>query len=142
MMAKTTGLRVLVVDDNKDAADSLSRLIQLWGHVVRTAYDESAVDLIPTFQPEAVLLDIGMPRMDGTHMARHIRQKSSSKGVLIVAVTGFHDETIRKLSREAGFDHYLVKPVDLSVLEKLLSIKLLEKQQLAAEVSGTEEIPK
>ena len=73
-----------------------------------------------------------MPRMDGTLMARHIRQKSVRADVLIVAVTGFHDETIRKLSREAGFDHYLVKPVDLSVLEKLLAKKLLEKQQQGA----------
>jgi len=138
MTKKTNALRVLVVDDNKDAADSLSRLVQLWGHVVRTAYDESAVQIATEFQPEAVLLDIGMPRMDGTHMVRHIRQQSQSKDVLIIAVTGFHDETIRKLSREAGFDHYLVKPVDLSVLEKLLGMKTVDKQQRPTAL-GTQE---
>jgi len=135
---RAKGLRVLVVDDNKDAADSLSRLLQLWGHTVRTAYDELAVDLVPEFQPEAVLLDIGMPRMDGHTMAQHIRQRSTIKDVLIIAVTGFHDDTVRKRAHDAGFDHYLVKPVDTTALQKLLAQKRMEKQQQAAGVPGKE----
>jgi CheY-like chemotaxis protein len=128
------GLRVLVVDDNKDAADSLSRLIHLWGHVVRTAYDESAINLVNEFQPEAVLLDIGMPRMDGHTMAQRIR--SSLHDILIVAVTGFHDETVKKRAQEAGFDHYLVKPVDMAALEKLLVQRLADRQQGTAGIAN------
>lgn len=121
-------MRVLVVDDNKDAADSLSRLVQLWGHEVQTAYDASAVSLVPTFQPDAILLDIGMPRMDGNTMARQMRQHEAARKMLIIAVTGYHDEATRGLSKEAGIDHYLIKPVDLTVLEKLLLMKLMEKR--------------
>jgi CheY-like chemotaxis protein len=129
MTESSLGLRVLVVDDNKDAADSLSRLMLLWGHEVRTAYDESALDLVTVFQPDVVLLDIGMPRMDGGTMAPRIRQRSNVAKLLIIAVTGFHDESTRKLSKEAGMDHYLVKPVDLSALEKLLTQKVAEKEK-------------
>jgi CheY-like chemotaxis protein len=135
---RAKGLRILVVDDNKDAADALSKLLQLWGHTVRTAYDELAVDLVPAFQPEAVLLDIGMPRMDGHTMAPQVRQRCANQGVLVIAVTGFHDEAVRKRSQEAGFDHYLVKPVDTNALKKLLDQKLLGKQQQAAGVPKKE----
>jgi CheY-like chemotaxis protein len=135
---RAKGLRVLVVDDNKDAADSLSRLLQLWGHTVRTGYDELAVDVAPAFQPEAVLLDIGMPRMDGHMMAREIRQRCSAKDVLIIAVTGFHDDAVRKRAQDAGFDHFLVKPVDTTALQKLLAQKLIEKQTQAAGVPRKE----
>jgi CheY-like chemotaxis protein len=121
-------LRVLVVDDNQDAADSLLRLIRLWGHEAQAAYDESAIDLMVEFQPDVVLLDIGMPRMDGPHMARHMRLLTKKKDLLIVAVTGYHDESIKKLSREAGIDQYLVKPIDLTVLDKLLAVKRLEQR--------------
>ena len=121
-------LRVLVVDDNKDAADSLSRLVQLWGHQVQTAYDGSAIGIVPTFQPDAVLLDIGMPRMDGNTMARAMRRHEAARRTLIIAVTGYHDEGTRESSKEAGIDHYLIKPVDLTVLEKLLLMKLMEKR--------------
>jgi DNA-binding response OmpR family regulator len=129
MMDSGQALRVLVVDDNKDAADSLGKLVQLWGHEVRTAYDASALDLVGTFQPDAVLLDIGMPRMDGNCMARRMREQGPSSNMLIVAVTGYHDEANRMLSKDAGVDHYLIKPVDLSVLEKLLVMKLMDKER-------------
>lgn len=121
-------LCVLVVDDNKDAADSMSKLVRLWGHEVQTAYDASAIELIPAFRPDVVLLDIGMPRMDGNTMARQMRKIDGANHMLIIAVTGYHDEASRLLSKSAGVDHYLIKPVDLSVLEKLLLMKLMEKR--------------
>ena len=128
MMNNLWPLRVLVVDDNQDAADSLSRLVSLWGHQSQSAYDETAIALMSSFQPDVVLLDIGMPRMDGNHMARHMRLQKPDDGLLIIAVSGYHDESIRRLAREAGVDHYLIKPVDLSVLEKLLLIKQQQKR--------------
>jgi CheY-like chemotaxis protein len=116
-----SNLRILVVDDNKDAADSLSRLVRLWGHDVTTAYDETALDLLSGFHPDVVLLDIAMPRMDGNAMAQVIRQRLDGRKLTIVAITGFHDELVRQRSREAGVDYYMVKPVDLAELQKLLA---------------------
>ena len=121
-------LRVLVIDDNKDAADSLSLLVKLWGHDVRTGYNGSAAALIPVFRPDVILLDIGLPKMDGNQMARKLRQQDDFKDTLVIAVTGYHDEANRILSKEAGIDHYLIKPVDPGVLEKLLLMKLLTKR--------------
>jgi DNA-binding response OmpR family regulator len=128
MNGSQQGLRVLVVDDNKDAADSLSKLVRLWGHEVRTGYDSSALETVSEFRPDAVLLDIGMPRMDGNSMARQMRQRADGDGMLIIAVTGYHDEANRMMSKDAGVDHYLIKPVDLSVLEKLLLMRLMERK--------------
>jgi CheY-like chemotaxis protein len=118
-------LRVFVVDDNRDAADSLAMLVQLWGHSVERDYDGSALQRIHEFQPDVILLDIGMPKMDGNLMTRTLRQDERFQQTLIIAVTGYHDEARQLFAREAGFDHYLIKPVDPSVLEKLLLMKLL-----------------
>ena len=130
MTANSKNLRILVVDDNQDGADSLARVIRLWGHDVHTAYDESAVDLATSLRPDVILLDVAMPRMDGHRVARSIRERSPAGGPLIIAITGFHDETSRQRAHDAGFDHYLIKPVDLTTLGKLLH----NKQQSGPEI--------
>jgi len=127
MTANKNNLRVLVVDDNRDAADSLAMLVKLWGHEVEIGYDGAAVARVPEFKPDVVLLDIGLPKLDGNKFAQQIRQWPESQATLVIAVTGFHDETRKSLSQAAGIDHYLIKPVDPGVLKKLLLIKLLEK---------------
>lgn len=128
MTANGHNLRVLVVDDNRDTADSLAILVGMWGHEVRTAYDGSAIHDVPKFQPDVIVLDIGMPKMDGNSVARQLRQQACYDATLIIAVTGYHDEARRMLSRDAGFDHYLIKPVDPRVLEKLLLLKAFTKR--------------
>lgn len=108
--------RVLVVDDNQDSADSLAILLRLRGHDVRTAYDgESALELEGVFRPALVFLDIGLPRKNGYDVAAELRALRG-KDVTIVAMTGFGQPEDRQRSREAGFDHHLVKPVDPNAL--------------------------
>jgi PAS domain S-box-containing protein len=112
--------RILVVDDNRDAVDRLGMLLKVMGHTVRTAYDVlEAVDAAATFKPEMVLLDIGLPRLNGYEAARRIRELADGKGVLLVALTGWGQEEDRRRSKEAGFDHHLVKPVDPAELQRL-----------------------
>jgi CheY-like chemotaxis protein len=113
--------KVLVVDDNIDAAMSLAMLLRIWGHQVRTADDgPAALDAAAEFQPDAVLLDIGLPGMDGYEVAQRLRQQPSTMQVLLIAVTGYGQDADRRRSREAGFDHHLVKPVDPETLRPLL----------------------
>ena len=122
-MAATRGkLRVLVVDDNRDAADTLTKLVKVWGYEVQAAYDASALDLVPTIEPDVILLDIAMPKVDGIRVARAIRELRNADEILLIAVTGYHDEARRTLATEAGVDHYLIKPVDPSVIQKLLEM--------------------
>jgi PAS domain S-box-containing protein len=113
--------RVLVVDDNADAVASLALLLRLAGHEVRTAGDgPAALELAPRFRPEAVLLDIGLPGMDGYEVARRLRALPELKDVLLMALTGYGQEEDRRRAREAGFDHYLTKPVEPAALQRLL----------------------
>jgi CheY-like chemotaxis protein len=120
--------RVLVVDDNPDAADSLALLLRLAGQDVRTAYDgHRALLQAREFLPDLVLLDIGMPGMDGYEVARRLRSEARLQGARVVAVTGWGQEEDRRRSTEAGFDHHLVKPVDSMALERLLAGLLREK---------------
>ncbi len=113
--------RILIVDDNRDNAESLARLLQLMGYETAIAYDGvSAVDSAETFRPFAVLLDLGLPGLDGYEVARRIRAQSWGKDVTLVAATGWGSADDRRRSREAGFDHHMVKPVDLDELAKLL----------------------
>ncbi len=108
--------RVLVVDDNADAADSLAMLLQVRGDEVRVAYDgEEALAAELDFHPEVVLLDIGMPKLSGYEVARRIRD-ARGPGVLIVAITGWGQDEDRQRAREAGFDHHFTKPVDYAAL--------------------------
>ena len=113
--------RVLVVDDNVDAAVSLGMLLKLSGHEVRLAYDGlAALQQAIDFRPELVLLDIGMPGMDGYEVCRHFRQNADIRNVTIIALTGWGQEEDRQHAREAGFDLHIVKPVEPSVLQRLI----------------------
>jgi signal transduction histidine kinase/ActR/RegA family two-component response regulator len=113
--------RVLVVDDNRDAADSLRVLLELLGAQVRVAYDgPAALEAVSADEPEVVLLDIGMPGMNGYEVARHIRQRPEWQDVTLIALTGWGQEKDRRDSEAAGFDHHLIKPVDIDALQSLL----------------------
>ena len=113
--------RILVVDDNEDAAESLAMLLRRDGSEVRTVYDGlEAVAAAQSFEPEVVLLDIGLPSLDGYDAARRIRQQPRGKSMTLIAVTGWGQEHDRRRSREAGFDAHLVKPVDYTVVTRLL----------------------
>ena len=113
-------LKILVVDDNRDAAESLSLLLELKGHDVRRAYDgEDAVQLAEHFRPQMVLLDLGMPKMNGYEACRRIRDHPWGAQMALIAVTGWGQEDDRHKSTAAGFDGHLVKPVDPDTLEDL-----------------------
>lgn len=113
--------RILVVDDNRDSADSLAMLLQLQGHDVEAVYDGlSAVHAAERFTPDLVLLDRGLPVLDGIEACRRIREKSWGRNMVIVALTGWGQEEDRRRSREAGFDEHLVKPVSNDALLNLL----------------------
>jgi CheY-like chemotaxis protein len=115
-------LRVLVADDNCDGADILSMILKLWGHGVCVAYAGSAaLQLAFAYQPDVLLLDVAMPRLSGYDLARRIRREACFEDALLIAVTGYADQAHRLLGEAAGFDHYLVKPFEVSDLEKLLS---------------------
>ncbi len=111
-------LRVLVVEDNVDTADSLSLLLRLFGHEVLVARTgPTALEVASGFKPDVVLLDIGLPGMDGYHVAQRLRERPEFKTVMICALTGYTpSEADRQRYPEAGFDHYFVKPLDLEVL--------------------------
>jgi PAS domain S-box-containing protein len=114
--------RVLVVDDNVDTAKGLARLLRLVGHQVRVAHTgPEAIEAAREFRPEVVLLDIGLPGMDGYRVARTLRGEEFASDTTIVAVSGYGQEEDRRKSREAGFDHHMVKPVDLDDLLALLA---------------------
>lgn len=113
--------RILVVDDNQDSAQSMAMLLEMMGHDVRTAFDGvEAVERAEQFQPNLILMDIGMPRLDGREATRRIRAQSWGKSMMIIALTGWGQENDRLASRQAGCDGHLVKPVRLPELEKLL----------------------
>jgi PAS domain S-box-containing protein len=117
-----SGLRILVVDDNEDAADSLAMLLRLRGHDVAVANDgPSALEMAAASVPNLVLLDIGMPGMDGCEVARRIRKHPALGGVVLAALTGWGQKDDRRRTADAGFDHHLVKPVELDVLATLLA---------------------
>lgn len=112
--------RVLVVDDNRDAAESLGRLLKLLGADVCVVNDgPSALELLRTYRPTVVLLDIGMPGMDGYEVARRIRQRSEGRDLMLIALTGWGQEEDRQRTSQAGFDHHLIKPADMRTLESL-----------------------
>ena len=116
------GLRVLVVEDNVDAAESLSALLRLWGHEVTMVHDGlSAIDAAHDHHPEVVLLDIGLPGLDGYQVAKRLREDEELDGALLVAMTGYGQPDDRRRSREAGIHHHFVKPVEPFVLRTLLS---------------------
>jgi two-component system CheB/CheR fusion protein len=115
--------RVLIADDNRDAADSLGSILRVLGHDVRIAYDGvAALEVADEFHPDVVLLDIGMPRLDGYETVQQIAARSWAKGTLRVALTGWGQSSDRERARAAGFHRHLVKPVDPEVLTEILSL--------------------
>ena len=113
--------RLLVVDDNRDAADSIALLLRMLGAEVRVAYGGSeALSALEDFDPSAILLDIGMPGMDGHEVARRVRQLPGHRGVTLIALTGWGQKEDVVQTQESGFDYHLIKPLDLKTLEKLL----------------------
>jgi PAS domain S-box-containing protein len=122
--------KVLVVDDSVDTADSLAMLLSLDGYEVRTAHDGiAALSAAREFAPEVVLMDIGLPGADGYEVAQRIRGEESLHDVLLIAMTGYGEEEARARSRQAGFDHHLVKPVDVSELKALLAPRVARRGQ-------------
>jgi len=116
------GCRILVVDDNRDSANSLALMLRLVGADVQVAYDgRSALEAIKICRPSVILMDLGMPGMDGCEVARQIRQDPQHTGLTLIALTGWGQEGDRRRSQAAGFDHHLVKPVELSALQVLLA---------------------
>ena len=114
-------LRVLVIDDNVDAADSFSMLLKSMGHNVRTVYDGPAgIAKAQEFSPDVVMLDIGMPVMSGYDVARALR--GGAADYVLVAVTGWGHEAAKRQAREAGFAHHLVKPISESAIIELLAM--------------------
>jgi PAS domain S-box-containing protein len=114
-------LRILVADDNVDAATMLAELLQLSGHVVRVVHDgRDALGAAQTFQPDVALLDIGMPGMNGYELAAALRGSDGGRRAILVAVTGWGTQDDRERARVAGFDHHLTKPVDLAALNRLM----------------------
>ena len=114
--------RILVVDDNRDSASTLAILLRLMGNVTKTANDGvEAVEAASDFRPDVVLLDIGLPILDGYEACRRIRQQPGGAEMVMVAVTGWGQGEDRARSSEAGFDHHLVKPVDQATLAEILA---------------------
>ena len=117
-----TQRRVLIVDDNRDSADSLAMLMQITNNEAYLAHDgEEAVAAVEKYRPEVVLLDIGLPKIDGHEVCRRVRKEPWGKDIVIIALTGWGQEDDRRKSQEAGFDGHLVKPVDYEKLLELLA---------------------
>jgi CheY-like chemotaxis protein len=129
MNTVTSRLRVLVVDDSEDTAESLCLLASLWGHEARFARDgPDALRQAEDFRPDVVLLDIGMPGMSGYKVARALRRTPGLEEVLLVATTGYGSRTDRQQAVEAGFDHHLLKPYSPEDLERLLAETASDRQ--------------
>jgi CheY-like chemotaxis protein len=119
----------MIVEDHPDTAATLQTLISLDGHEVELARDGfAALDLAPKFKPDVALVDIGLPGMDGFEIARRLRQLECGRRCLLVAVTGYGQERDRRLALEAGFDHHLVKPVNVQVLADVIASRQREPE--------------
>ena len=114
--------RILVVDDNPDAALSLAMMLSMMGHDTRTAHDgEEAVTTAEAFRPQVVLLDIGLPKLNGYEVAQRIRQQEWGTSMFLVAVTGWGQDEDRRRSEEVGMNLHMVKPVEPSALDRMLA---------------------
>jgi CheY-like chemotaxis protein len=133
--------RVLVVDDNQDAADTFSWILERWGYDVRVAYDGvNGLETAIRHRPHCLFMDIGMPRMTGYELARQVRSQPGLDRAKLIALTAYSDENHLRLAEEAGFDYHLVKPADLADVERLLTMlqdvfKLVEKTEELAQQS-------
>lgn len=114
--------RILVVDDNRDAAHSLALLLQLRGHETQTAFDGfEAVEAAARFEPDVVLLDIGLPKLDGYGACVRIREQAGKRRVVMIALTGWGQDEDRERSARAGFDAHLIKPLDHATFDRVLA---------------------
>jgi len=119
--AVATGLKILVVDDNVDAASMFAMLFQIEGHDVRTAFNGAdAIESARGFTPDAVFLDISLPDMNGYRVAEQLRLMPALGKAMLVAMTGYSDDDGQDRSRKAGFDHHVVKPADHELVKSLL----------------------
>ena len=115
-------VRILVVDDNPDAALSLAMMLSMMGHDTRTAHDgEAAVTTAEAFRPQVVLLDIGLPKLNGYEVAQRIRQQEWGTSMFLVAVTGWGQDEDRRRSEDVGMNLHMVKPVEPSALDRMLA---------------------
>jgi len=113
---------VLIVDDNHDAALTMSLVIRRRGHTVEVAHDGlEALEKLPVFRPDIVLMDIGMPHLNGYDACARMRVLPEGKGITIVALSGWGQDEDRRRSEEAGFDQHIVKPVDRATLERVIA---------------------
>jgi CheY-like chemotaxis protein len=114
------GLRILVAEDHRDTADSLSMLLERHGHVVRVARDgRAAVRSFADFQPDVALIDIGLPMLDGYQVARELRKEETGRRAILVALSGYGRAEDKSAAKDAGFDHHMTKPVDIRALTRL-----------------------
>jgi two-component system, OmpR family, response regulator len=135
--AAKQGLRVLVVDDNRDAANTLTVLLNMWGYECRVSYDgANALETARDYRPDCLLLDIDMPGMDGCTVAHRLRQEPDLAHVKLVALTAYSDEKHARRIQEAGFNHHVVKPADIDELQRLLRMM----EQVLRLTSQTEEL--
>ena len=127
--SSSASLRLLVVDDNVDAADSLAMLLRLGGHEVQVAYTgPTAVQAALNNRPHVVLLDIGLPGMNGYEVAKRLCEQAEMQKAVLIAMTGYGQESDKERARESGFDHHMVKPVDPTQLQNLLAL-LVEQER-------------
>jgi CheY-like chemotaxis protein len=128
MGSQLQAARVLIVDDHVDSADSLATLLRLWGHDAHVAYNgRDALAKASRFVPDVIFLDLAMPAMDGLAVAAEIVALPELKNVRLIAVTGMTDLGYRLRAQQAGIGEYLLKPVDLDVLRKLLTQRVLDR---------------
>ncbi len=137
----TWPLRVLVVDDDRDTADSFATLLKMWGYYPLVAYRSAdALELSRDQQPDVVLLDIGLPGIDGYEVARRVRRQPGMAGAFLIAVTGYGQPGDHRVSRAAGFDLHLVKPVEPEELRGLLA-GARARPEAAGEPAGRMNLP-
>ena len=114
--------RILIVDDNRDAADTMAVMLETMGHETRTVYDgRGGLKLAADYRPDVVLLDIGLPEINGYEVARQIREQPWGKEIVLIALTGWGKEEDKRRAADAGFDYHLTKPADVGRLETLIA---------------------
>ena len=124
--AGQAALRILAVDDNRDIAEGLAQVLSMWGHTVRTAPDgATALEVAGSFGPEVVLLDLGLPKLDGLEVARRLLGAGGPPPSLLISMSGFGQEQARRQSKRAGFHHHLTKPIDMDSLRAMLAVGAL-----------------
>jgi CheY-like chemotaxis protein len=120
--AQAHPIRVLIVDDSKDSAKTLGWMVEYAGHETRLAHDgASAIEIAKTYEPNVILLDIGLPGMNGYEVCKAMHEDRIAQKAVFIAQTGWGQPEHRQRSKEAGFDHHLVKPIDMQVLKHLLN---------------------